>query len=244
MPGPHQAHPASVALTTTQADAITGSGMSTAQLHSAAAVRNRDPILAVLRRVLPGEGLVLEIASGTGEHAAYFGEAFPQLAWQPSDPDPRARASVAAWCAGVPTVRPPLALDATDERWPVEPAAIVCVNMIHIAPWSACEGLLRGAGRALPPGGVLYLYGPYRIDGRHTAPSNATFDAGLRAQDPAWGVRDLETVVTLAASHGLDLRETVSMPANNLSVILERRQGGSRDLHVSPARRCSERSGE
>jgi hypothetical protein len=141
-------------------------------------------------------------------------------------------------------VRPPLALDATDERWPVEPAAIVCVNMIHIAPWSACEGLLRGAGRSLPPGGVLYLYGPYRIDGRHTAPSNATFDAGLRAQDPAWGMRDLETVVTLAASHGLDLRETVSMPANNLSVILERRQGGSRAPRVSPARRCSARGGE
>jgi len=199
--------------------------MSATQLHSAAAARNRDPILAVLRRVLPAAGVVLEIASGSGEHAAYFAGAFPRLAWQPSDPDPRAHASIAAWCAGVPTVRPPLALDATDERWPVAPAAIVCVNMIHIAPWAACEGLLRNAGRSLPAGGVLYLYGPYRVGGRHTAPSNAAFDAGLRARDRAWGVRDLEIVVTLAASHGLDLRETVSMPANNLSVVLERRPG-------------------
>ena len=215
-----------VTLTTPQAVAITGSVMSSAQLHSAATVRNRDPILDVLRRVLPADGLVLEIASGSGEHAAYFGRALPHLVWQPSDPDPRALDSIAAWCAGVPAVRAPLALDAAGAPWPIEPAAVVCINMIHIAPWAACDGLLRGAGRSLPRGGVLYLYGPYRIGGRHTAPSNASFDAMLREQDPAWGVRDLEAVETLAASHGLALRETVSMPANNLSVVFERQRAG------------------
>jgi SAM-dependent methyltransferase len=185
--------------------------------------RNRDPILDVLRRVLPSDGLVLEIASGSGEHAAYFGRALPHLVWQPSDPDPRACDSIAARCIDVPAVRAPLALDATSAPWPVEPAAIVCINMVHIAPWAACDGLLRGAGRSLPPGGVLYLYGPYRVGGRHTAPSNAAFDAMLRAQDPAWGVRDVEAVETLGASHGLALRETVSMPANNLSLVFESR---------------------
>jgi SAM-dependent methyltransferase len=197
--------------------------MPDVQLYSAAAVRNRDPILAVLRRVLPSEGLVLEVASGTGEHAAYFGAALPHLVWQPSDADPRARASISACCAATPSVRPPLALDASDDPWPVDPDGVVCINMIHIAPWDACDGLLRGAGRSLQSGGVLYLYGPYRVGGSHTAPSNAAFDATLRAQDPDWGVRDLEAVVTLATSYGLALRETVPMPANNLSVVFERR---------------------
>jgi hypothetical protein len=228
--GPHQAlsrrGTGAVALTIPPVLAITGSGMSSAQLHSAATVRNRDPILDVLRRVLPAEGLVLEVASGSGEHAAYFGRALPHLVWQPSDPDPRARDSIVAWCGDVPAVRAPLALDAASGAWPVEPPAVVCINMIHIAPWAACDGLLRGAGRSLPRGGVLYLYGPYRVGGRHTAPSNAAFDAMLHGQDPAWGVRDIEAVETLAASHGLALRETVSMPANNLSLVFERHCSG------------------
>lgn len=188
--------------------------------HAPATLRNRDPILAVLRRVLPARGVVLEIASGSGEHAAYFAPAFPALAWQPSDTDPGARASIAAWCERLSTVRPPLAVDVTADDWGIDAVdAIVCVNMIHIAPWPACEGLLRGAARRLPPGGVLYLYGPYRVGGVHTTPSNAAFDAQLRAQDPSWGVRDLDEVTALAAAHGLAQRETVAMPANNLSVV-------------------------
>ncbi|HWP67297.1 MAG TPA: DUF938 domain-containing protein [Candidatus Limnocylindria bacterium] len=194
-----------------------------ARRYAAATERNRAPILDVLRRVLPERGLVLEVASGTGEHARAFAAALPALRWQPSDCDPEARASIAAWCAKLPNVAPPLALDATDEPWPVERAdAVVCINMIHIAPWAACEGLMRGAGRVLPPGGVLYLYGPFRLGGAHTAPSNAAFDAQLRAQHPAWGVRDLEDVVACAEAHGLRLRARVAMPANNQSVIFSR----------------------
>ncbi len=142
--------------------------------------RNRDPILDVLRRVLPGQGLVLEVASGSGEHAAYFAAHLPALTWQPSDPDPEALASIAAHraAAGTPNLLAPLQLDVSAPRWPVERAdAMICNNMIHISPWSASEGLMAGAARTLPPGGVLYLYGPYKIDGRHTAPSNAAFDA-------------------------------------------------------------------
>lgn len=220
---PWPARPASVPRDgASPAHAVTG--ISEVRRHAPATERNRDPILAVLRRVLPAEGLVLEIASGTGEHAAYFAAALPRLTWQPSDPDPEARASIAAWSSGATTVRPPLPLDAAAERWPIASAdAVVCVNMVHIAPWAACAGLVRGAGRILPPGGVLFLYGPYRLGGAHTAPSNASFDAALRAQDPAWGVRDLEAVVDLADASGLTERETVQMPANNLSVVFERR---------------------
>src|ERR1700733_2718747 len=189
--------------------------------------RNREPILEVLRRVLPPQGLVLEVASGGGEHAAYFAERLPALFWQPSDPDPVALASIAAHrtaaTADAPNLLPPLRLDAMSAPWPVEHAeAVVCINMIHISPWTASEGLLAGAQRTLPAGGVLYLYGPYRIDGRHTAPSNQDFDARLRAQNPQWGIRDLADVTALAARHGLSLTETVSMPANNLSVIFQR----------------------
>ncbi len=187
--------------------------------------RNRDPILDVLRRVLPGQGLVLEVASGSGEHAAYFAAHLPALTWQPSDPDPEALASIAAHraAAGTPNLLAPLQLDVSAARWPVERAdAVICNNMIHISPWSACEGLMAGAARTLPPGGVLYLYGPYKIDGRHTAPSNAAFDATLRAQNAAWGIRDLADVAALAERNGLTLTETVAMPANNLSVVFRR----------------------
>jgi len=195
------------------------------RLYAPAVARNRAPILAVLRRVLPAQGLVLEIASGSGEHAAFFAAGLPHLAWQPSDPDPRARASIAGFCdeAHLPNLLPPLTLDAAAVDWPVERAdAICCINMIHIAPWSACEGLVAGAARLLPADGVLFLYGPYREAGRHTAPSNAAFDADLRAQDPRWGVRDLEAVAALAARHGLAHVETVTMPANNRSVVFRR----------------------
>ncbi len=192
--------------------------------HAPATARNREPILAVLRRVLPRAGFVLEVASGSGEHAASVAAALPGILWQPSDVDPEARASIAAWCAGVPSVRPPLALDVTADHWPIAAAdAVVCINLIHIAPWAACEGLVRGAARTLRAGGVLFLYGPYRVGGADTAPSNAAFDASLRAQDPGWGVRDLEAVVALAAAAGLEHRETVQMPANNLSVVFGRR---------------------
>jgi SAM-dependent methyltransferase len=187
--------------------------------------RNREPILEVLRRVLPPRGLVLEVASGGGEHAAYFAERLPALSWQPTDPDPTALASIAAHrvAAEAPNLLAPLRLDAKSGQWPVESAeAVVCINMIHITPWTASEGLLAGAQRTLPAGGVLYLYGPYRVDGRHTAPSNQDFDAWLRAQNAQWGIRDLADVTALAARHGLSLIETVPMPANNLSVVFRR----------------------
>ena len=191
---------------------------------SPAAARNRDPILAVLRRVLPARGVVLEIASGSGEHVAHFAAALPALMFQPSDRDATMFDSIAAHAAGRDNVRPPIALDVTAPDWPVADAdAVVCINMIHISPWRATEGLMTGAGRILPLGGVLCLYGPYRIDGRHTAESNTAFDASLRAQDHTWGVRDLAEVSALAARHGLALAETVAMPANNLGVVFRRR---------------------
>lgn len=196
-----------------------------ARRYAPATARNRDPILAVLRRILPASGLVLEIASGTGEHAAYFAVRLPGVIWQPTDPDPDARASIAAWASatGTQNLRPPLDLDAARHPWPVARAdAVVCINMIHISPWSAADGLMRGAGAVLAPGGVLFLYGPFMRDGRHTAPSNAAFDRSLKDQNPAWGVRDLEEVAAYAAAHNLRRRETVEMPANNLSVIFER----------------------
>lgn len=148
-------------------------------------VRNRDPILDVLRRVLPSKGLVLEVASGSGEHAAYFAAKLPALDWQPSDPDQAALASASAHCddAGLPNLLPPLHLDVTADQWPIGRAdAVMCCNMIHIAPWAACEGLIAGAARVLPAGGLLYLYGPYKIGGRHTAPTNQAFDERLRTQ--------------------------------------------------------------
>jgi SAM-dependent methyltransferase len=184
--------------------------------------RNREPILAVLRRVLPVRGLVLEVASGSGEHAAYFAKKLPSLFWEPTDSDPRALASIAAHraAADAPNLLAPLCLDVMSEQWPVECAdALVCINMIHITPWAATKGLIAGARRVLRAGGVVYLYGPYQIGGRHTAQSNEEFDAWLRTQNALWGVRDLADVADLATRHGFTLTETVPMPANNLSVI-------------------------
>jgi SAM-dependent methyltransferase len=199
---------------------------SSMRQHAPAAERNREPILAVLERVLPATGTVLEIASGTGQHAVHFAAALPQLVWQPSDPDEAARASVAAWTAasGLANVRAPLALDVRDASWGIASAdAIVCINMIHISPWASAQALIGGAGRLLGSGGVLFLYGPYRRGGAHTAPSNAAFDEQLRHRDPAWGVRDLEDVAALADAAGFDHEETVAMPANNFSVVFRKR---------------------
>ena len=199
--------------------------MIDARRHAPATARNRDPILDVLRRHLPETGLLLEVSAGTGEHAVHFAAAFPGLTWQPTDLDPGARASIAAWAreAKLNNLRPPLALDAASDTWPVARAdAVLCINMIHIAPWAAGLGLLRGAARILPPGGKLILYGPYRQGGAHTAPSNEAFDAGLRAQDPDWGVRDLETVAAEAAAAGFGAPEVEAMPANNLMLIFRR----------------------
>jgi len=193
-----------------------------ARLYAPAAARNRAPILDVLRRHFPSRGLVLEVASGSGEHVVHFAGAFPDLLFQPSEQDPDGRASIDAWRAelALPNVRPAIALDATAKTWPVDAAdALLCINMIHIAPWAAAEGLVRGAARVLAPDGVLYLYGPFKREGRHTAPSNAAFDRGLRLQNPAWGVRDLEAVATLAQAHGFAPPAIEQMPANNLSLV-------------------------
>jgi hypothetical protein len=190
-----------------------------------AVTRNRDPILAVLRRVLPTQGTVVEIASGTGEHAVHFAAGLPHLVWQPTDRDASALRSIAAYrrAAQLPNLLAPLELDAASPSWPVTSAdAIVSINMIHIAPWRAAEGLMAGAGRRLGASNVLYLYGPFKENGRHTAPSNAAFDASLRRRDPEWGVRDVGEVSDLARLHGLDLVERVAMPANNLSLIFRR----------------------
>ncbi len=195
-----------------------------ARRHAPATERNREPLLAVLRDVLPAAGLVLEVASGTGEHAAFFAPAFPSLEWQPSDPDPVARASIDAWAqASGPNLRPALALDAAVPDWPLDAAdAILCVNMIHIAPWAAALGLLDGTARVLAPDGPLILYGPFRRGGAHTAPPNERFDAALRAQDPRWGIRDLDEVEREAAARGLALERVVEMPANNLTAVFRR----------------------
>jgi hypothetical protein len=196
--------------------------MSDPRQHRPHVARNREPILDVLKRVLPPRGVVLEIASGSGEHAAYFAKALPSLVWQPSDPDAAALSSIAAHRddVGLANLLAPLHLDVTAPSWPVAHAdAIVCCNMIHISPWAASEGLMAGAERTLSLGDILYLYGPYKIGGRHTAPSNQEFDGYLRGQNPAWGIRDLDEVAALAKRHNFALVETVAMPTNNLSVI-------------------------
>jgi SAM-dependent methyltransferase len=198
-----------------------------ARQYAPAVARNRDPIWSVLQRHLPKEGLVLEVASGSGEHAVHFAQnADPDVVFQPSDANPLARASIDAWteASGLPNIRPALELDATQETWPVEHAdVILCFNMIHISPWEATVGLVRGAARVLPSGGLLFLYGPYKRGGQHTAPSNEAFDREfLKARNPEWGVRDLEAVAALAAEHGFGEFEIVEMPANNLSVLFWR----------------------
>jgi hypothetical protein len=180
----------------------------------------------VLKTCLPARGLVLEIAAGSGEHAVAGAAAFPALTWRPTDPDAEALASVAAWRghAGLENLLPPLRLDAADPGgWPVDRAdAMVNINMIHISPWAATQGLMAGAGRVLASGGVLFLYGPYIEAGVETAPSNLAFDADLKRRNPAWGLRRLEDVTALAAGHGLVLRERVAMPANNLAVVFRK----------------------
>jgi hypothetical protein len=186
----------------------------------------------VLLQVLPASGTILEIASGTGEHAIFFAPRLSPRQWLPSDPNPELRASIAAWTAQFPSdnLSPPLELDASQSVWSVEKdadllspiVAIVNINMIHISPWSACLGLMAGAGRILPPGGILYLYGPYKQGGEHTAPSNVAFDDSLRSQNPEWGVRNLEDVVAAAKEQNLHLQKIYQMPANNLSVVFQR----------------------
>ena len=192
--------------------------------HAPATVRNRDAIAAILRDELPASGLVLEVASGSGEHAVHFAQSFPGLDWQPTDPDPAALASIAAWRdeASLSNLLPPLQLDAARD-WPVARAdAILCINMVHISPWEATLGLLKGAGAVLPTGGLLYLYGPYLRDGVETAPSNLAFDASLKSRDPRWGIRAVEAVTKAATTEGLTLDRLIDMPANNLSLILRR----------------------
>jgi hypothetical protein len=195
------------------------------RLYFPATARNRQPILDVLKQHLPERGLVLEVASGSGEHAVHFAPACPELIFQPSDPDPAHRASIDAWAGALAltNVRSAIALDAAASSWPVAAAdAVLCINMIHISPWACTVGLMRGAGRILPAGGLLYLYGPYKRDGQHTASSNAAFDASLQAQNPAWGVRNLEAVAELAAAEGFAAPIVVEMPANNLSLVFRK----------------------
>ena len=211
-----------------------------ARQYAPATQRNREHILDVLLQVLPPTGTVLEISSGTGQHAVFFAPQLHPRKWIPSDPNPVALASIAAWRERCPTenLYPPIALDACDSVWGVEQdklpeslrdmdlkrdpiVAIANINMIHIAPWSACLGLMAGARRILPPGGILYLYGPFKHGGKHTAPSNADFDESLRAQNPEWGVRDLDEVVAVAQEQRLSLVKTYAMPANNLSVVFQ-----------------------
>ncbi len=194
-----------------------------ARRSAPAASRNREPIAQVLGDWLPESGLVLEIASGTGEHAVFFAEHFPKLEWQPSDVHPDALQSIAAWraAAGLPNVRAPLVVDASEPDWPIEQAdAVLSINMVHISPWRSALGLLDGAARLLPIDGPLILYGPWLSDAIRTAPSNLVFDADLKRRDPEWGLRRVEDFAAAARDRGLELVETRQMPANNLMLLL------------------------
>jgi Protein of unknown function (DUF938) len=194
-------------------------------LSAPATQRNREPILAVLARALPSEGTVLEIASGTGEHAVFFAAALPGIVWQPSDPAAPHLQSIEAWrsASAVTNVLAPLALDVENLPWPIQRAdAVVNINMIHIAPWSACVALMHGAAALLRPGGLLFMYGPFKRDGKHTSESNEAFDLRLRSEDSRWGVRDLDDVKAAATQAGFALEEVVAMPANNLSLLFRR----------------------
>jgi SAM-dependent methyltransferase len=201
-----------------------GETLAEGLLESPAAERNKGAILDAIRSRLPGSGVVLEIASGTGQHVVHFARAVPALIWQPTDADDdlRAAATDRIRAAGLINVRPPLRLDVLAAWPPTEADAVLCINMIHIAPWSATKGLMQGAARLLRPGAPLFLYGPYKRGGRHTAPSNEAFDVSLRARNPEWGVRDLDDVELCAKQHGFSLVEVVTMPANNLTVTFER----------------------
>ena len=193
--------------------------------YAPATVRNRDFILDVLREVLPVTGAILEIASGSGEHVVHFARNFPRLVFQPSDPEPDALLSVAAWmkAAEVTNVRAPIVLDASRSSWPIASAdGIICINMVHISPWDASVGLIRGAAAILPPGSPLYLYGPYKRKGFATAPSNEAFDRNLRDRNPIWGLRDLEAIAAIAQSAGFSIPDITEMPANNLSIVFRR----------------------
>jgi len=195
---------------------------SDARQHAPAAARNRDPIARELARILPSAGMVLEVASGSGEHAVHFARLFPKLQWQPTDPSAEALASIAAWRAqsGLSNLLPPVQLDAASDQWRVQSAdAMFCANMIHIAPWRAAEGLMAGAGRVLAPGGGLITYGPYLEPEVETAASNLAFDRSLKDRNPQWGLRDRTEVEALAARNGLSLSERVAMPANNLLLV-------------------------
>jgi len=198
-----------------------------------AADRNRDAILEILREVLPARGTVLEVASGSGQHAAYFARSLPHLSWQPSDADAGALDSIAAYCeeAKLDNLRPPVALDATVSSWPVEHAdAVVSINMIHIAPWAACLGLLEGSGRILSRSAPLVLYGPFVIDGDFIAPSNVAFDQRLRGENAAWGVRELREVERAAAARGFRLDRVVARPANNQVIVFRRSEEQTAEL--------------
>ena len=193
--------------------------------HSAPAERNKGPIMEQLLRLLPERGLMLEIASGTGQHAAHAAAALPLWQWQPSDLNPSSLPSVASWCEGLPNVRAPLLLDVTEPVWAGVAAqvdAIFCANMLHIAPWGVCPALMRGAARHLSADGLLLLYGPYLVDGEPFTDSNRAFDADLRGRDPSLGLRKLSDVLAQAEAVGLTLRERVAMPANNLLLVLAR----------------------
>jgi Protein of unknown function (DUF938) len=193
--------------------------------YAPATVRNRDFILDVLREVLPTTGVILEIASGSGEHVVHFARNLPSLVFQPSDPEPDALLSVAAWmkAAEVTNVRAPIVLDASQPRWPIASAdGIICINMVHMSPWDATIGLITGAAATLPPGSPLYLYGPYKRKGFATAPSNEAFDRNLRDRNPIWGLRDLEAIAAIAQSAGFSIPDITEMPANNLSIVFRR----------------------
>jgi SAM-dependent methyltransferase len=199
--------------------------MTDARLYSPSTARNRDPILAVLRPHLEEARSVLHIAEGSGEHVVHFARALPAIVFQPTDPDAAARASIDAWAAatGLANVRPALALDVTVQPWPVASAdAVICINMIHISPWAATLGLMRGAAHVLGAGGLLFLYGPYRRGGAHTADSNAAFDQDLRRRNPEWGIRDVEAVAATAKAEGFGAPIIEAMPANNLSLIFRK----------------------
>jgi hypothetical protein len=206
-----------------------------ARQYAPATERNREPILEVLLQVLPKSGTILEIASGTGEHAVFFAPRLKDCLWLPTDVNPQLRASIIAWTEHnlCDNVSAPLELDVREPVWAVENdafdwlnskpiVAIVNINMIHISPWSACLGLMAAAGRILKAGGIVYLYGPFKQNGEHTAASNAAFDEYLRSENPEWGVRNLDDVVAVASAQNLTLKQIYQMPANNLSVVFER----------------------
>ncbi len=207
-----------------------GERLTDGRLFAAAARRNQAPILEVLGRELPPTGLVLETASGTGQHIVHFARSLPSLSWQPSDPDPGFRNSISLWIEfeHLVNVHAPITLDVRQQPWPIAAAdAIVCINMIHVAPWAATQALFEGAQKVLSRGNLLFLYGPFRRSGSHTAPSNARFDDELRAHDPEWGLRDIEVLADVANQTGFALTDTVTMPANNFSLVFRKRDAAA-----------------